>query len=101
MAQTGKERSLTVKISKTKSGIIQPGYPITYQGRNSFAFNNVSYPVIDVFAMSSMSEADYNIRLEAFKSYVQTQESGLNFSTDLIAGNTPYHENLTSCPIQN
>ena len=100
MAQTGKERSLTVKVSKTITGIIQPGYPIIYQGRNSFFYNGVTYPAIDVFTMSSMSYADYNIRLIAFKSYVETQESGLSFSTDLVAGNTPYHDNLISCPIQ-
>lgn len=95
MAQTGMERSLTVIIEKRIGGIIQQGYPVTYQGRNAFG----SYPAITVDQMVSMPTDDYNARLEAFKMFVESREVGFSFSTDLVAGYDAYRENLTACPI--
>ena len=95
MAQTGMERSLTVIIEKRIGGIIQQGYPVTYQGRNAFG----SYPAITVDQMVSMSVEDYNTRLTDFKTYVESREIGLSFSTDLVEGFDAYRENLTVCPI--
>ena len=99
MAQTGMERSLTVIISKTIGGIIQQGYPVTYQGRSAFTLSEVIYPAITLDQMVSMSVEDYNARLTAFKAYVESRESGLSLSTDLVEGYEAYKENLTACPI--
>jgi len=99
MAQTGMERSMTVAITKMIGGVMQPGYPATYQGRNAFSFNSIDYAAIDVTTMTSMSVLDYNERLTAFQSYVEAREVGLHFATDVVPGFEAYKENLTSCPI--
>ena len=99
MANTGKQRSLTVTINKTVAGVQQDGYPQTYYGRNEFTHNSVTYPAITTLQMATMPIADYNTRLAAFKAYVAALETGLDFETDTVAGKDAYQENLTACPI--
>jgi len=101
MAQTGMERSLTVIIEKKIAGVIQPGYPVTYSGRNAFTVDGFvdAFPAIDIPTMASMPVLDYNERLEAFKLWVERKELGLNFAVHVIDGFEAYKENLTSCSI--
>lgn len=94
---TGVQRSLTISVTKKISDIVQPGYPITYQGRNAFSYLEVSYPTITYDQMIDMTDEEYNARLAAFKLYVQNIEAGLNI--DVVQSNFPYLENTTACPI--
>jgi len=95
MANTGKQRSLTVTINKTIAGVVQEGYPRVYQGRNAFD----TYALITSLQMAQMPVSDYEIRLAAFENYVQGLEVGLNFTTDTVSGSEAYRDNITSCPI--
>ncbi len=99
MAFTGKDRSLTVIIDKTIAGVRQEGYPKTYQGRNEFAHNGANYPAIDELRMMTMPIVQYQNRLTAFKSWVESLEVGLNFNTDTLSGHEAYRENTVDCPI--
>ena len=94
---TGKERSLTVRIYKYIAGVLQAGYPVAYQGRNAFQFQGVDYPALSVFEMRVLPVSDYTTRLAAFSGYVESLEAGLEIS--LAQTNEAYRENLTACPI--
>lgn len=99
MANTGKQRSLTMNVNKTTAGVQSDGYPRTYYGRNEFTYNGVVYPAIDAFRMATMPVVDYDARLAAFKAYVETIELGLDVDETIIVGGEAYRENLTACPI--
>lgn len=94
---TGIQRSLTISVTKKISDVVQPGYPVTYQGRNAFEYSGVSFGTITYDEMIDMSTEGYETRLAAFKLYVQQIETGLNI--DAKQTNVPFLENLTSCPI--
>ena len=94
MANTGYELSLTLQVSLIIAGKIMPGYPINYQGRNTFTYNGNTYPDITVLQMRQMTHNDFLARLTDFKAYVESIELGLTID---ISG--AYRENLTSCPI--
>lgn len=74
---TGRIRSLTVIITKKVNGNIVSGYPKTYEGKNSFIWNGATYPTIDQSTFQKMSYDDYIVRLEDYKQYTQSLESGL------------------------
>ena len=76
MSLTGKKRSLTLEVNKTIAGVVADGYPKTYRGLNTFG----SYLAITSDQMALMPVADYEARLAAFKTYVQTQEPGLDIA---------------------
>ena len=99
MAQTGMQRSLTLEITKKINDVIQPDYPVLYQGREAFVYNNISYPGITQHEMASMETAIYQQRLDAFTAYVEQKEAGLNIASDLEAGAEAYRENEDACPI--
>ena len=99
MANTGIERSLTLIVTKKMNDNIQTGYPVTYQGRNAFTHNSVSYPAITPFEMSILADTDYNARLAAFQAYIESIEVGLDIDTQTIEGGEAFRENLTVCPI--
>lgn len=99
MANTGKQRSLTVEINKTVAGEQSKGYPVIYDGRLDFSHNGINYPAIDQLALGTMPINQYTARLNAFKAYVQNLEQGLNFDTDTDPEAEAYRVNLTSCPI--
>ena len=94
---TGYERSLTLTIRKYIADIIVEGYPVTYQGREAFTFNSVSYPAITVAQMATIPVGDYEARLADFKAYVEQQEIDLDI--DGSSTNPARRENLGACPI--
>ncbi len=94
---TGIQRSITLIVEKKIAEVMQPGYPVTYQGRNAFSFGGVNYESITASQLADMGDEEYNTRLAAFKLYVQQIESGLNI--DVVQSNVPYLENTTACPI--
>lgn len=97
---TGYERSMTLIVSKTVNAEPAPGYPKTYNGRNEFTHNGVTYPAITGAQLASMTLANYNARLEAFKNYVQGLEYGLDVDAVTVAGSEARRENLVACPIE-
>lgn len=99
MANTGKQRSLTVVITKTIAGVLVEGYPRTYYGRDAFSFNGVNYLAILPELLATMPVATYEARLTAFQGYVESLELGLNLATDIVEGDEPYRNNITACPI--
>ena len=99
MAQTGKQRSLTVSISKTVAGVLQDGYPHIYQGRNTFTYNSINYPTISTTQLATMPVDIFDDRLASFMAYVEGIEVGLSFATDTVVGSEAYRVNTTACPI--
>lgn len=80
---TGRNRSLTLNITKKINGGVVSGYPHIYEGKNSFIWNGVTYPSITSTQFRQLSFDNYLIRLEDFKQYVQSLESGLDVDGDL------------------
>lgn len=99
MANTGKKRSLTVEINKTVNGVTVSGYPKTYQGRNEFNFNGQVYPLLSKQEMARMPLQQYQARLAAFQGWIQSQEPGINFETDVTPGAEAYKDDTSMCPI--
>jgi len=95
MANTGKQRSLTVTINKRIAGVLQDGYPHVYQGRNAFG----TYLAITSSQLGQMPVTDYDARLADFEAYVEGIEVGLSFDTDIVTGSEAYKLNTTACPI--
>lgn len=72
----------------------------TYNFLNSFTLSGKVYPAITANELAIMSETDYQTRLAAFYSWVETQEIGLNVaSINIAAQYAPYGTDATSCPI--
>jgi hypothetical protein len=86
-------------VIKEINGIPPTGYPKTYNGQLSFTYGGVTYPVLSESEFAMLSEADYIIRLNAFKLYVSSFEPGINFDTDIVPGFEPYIEDLVDCPL--
>jgi hypothetical protein len=81
--KTGKKRSLTVTITKKSNGDIVSGYPKVYSGTTTFTWDGVIYPTLTGTTFEELSYEDYLTRLEDFKQYVQSLESGLDIDRDL------------------
>lgn len=94
---TGVRRTLMLVVEKKIANVTQPGYPLAYQGRNAFSYNENVYPEISIDELADLSDENYISRLADFKLYIQQLESGLNI--DSVQTNLPYEENTTACPI--
>lgn len=86
---TGRKRALTLSITKKINGNVVSGYPHVYSGTTSFTWNDVTYPTIDASTFQKMKHEDYLVRLEDFKQYVQSVETGLNVDNDLDPSSQP------------
>lgn len=94
---TGVKRSLTISVTKEVNGVPVTGYPKTYNGKLFFIQDAVSYPFLSDDAFQLLSEADYLLRLAAFKLWVVSQEPGLDFTTDTVGAGASYTD-LADCP---
>ena len=99
MANTGKQRSITIEIDKTVNNNSLNSYPRTYDGKLSFSFGGVNFPEISEQDLAYMQLSDYQTRLDAYKSYVQSIEPGIDINASTELGHEAYRENLTVCPI--
>lgn len=95
---TGYKRSLFVTVNKLVNGVVQTGYPKTYNGAAEFTYDGDTYPLIDNPALMAMSDVDYNTRLVAFKAYVALQESLPNIDSYIVAGAGPIIFDNDTCP---
>jgi hypothetical protein len=98
--QTGKQRSLTLRVNKKTAGVQVNGYPRDFDGRAAFAFDNVGYPALLTDAeLASMPTSEYLARLAAWKAYVEREEEGLSIDETTMEGGEAYRENEEACPI--
>lgn len=102
---SGYKRSLSVSVTKTINGVTQTGYPKTYPtvtdvANGYFTYNSVNYSIppngITEDAFAQLTDVEFQELLNAFKLYVMSLESGLNFSTDATNSDTVQDED--TCP---
>lgn len=92
---TGKQRSLTLAVTKTINGAPSDGSTTTYDGRLAFG----TYAAITNTQLAEIPNADYTKRLTAFKTYVQNVELGLIIDNSTEVGHEAYRTNTSACPI--
>lgn len=78
----GDERSLRISVYKKVGGNYVQGYPVVYDGQNSWG--DPIYPTLTDTELRQLSNSEFNDRYNAFISYVITQEPGINFNTDIV-----------------
>ena len=93
---TGYKKSLKVTVGKFFNGMMEGGYPKTYDGLASFTFDTVVYPVLNPLEFASLTDEEYNTRLTAFKGYIALQE-GL-ITIDPYITTLPVIFDNTLCP---
>lgn len=87
---TGMQRATELVVEKKIDGISVEGYPHTYRLYDEFDV----YPGVEKKTMATILPSEYIKRLEAFKKYVESIETGV--TVDISEA---YRENLTVCPI--
>jgi hypothetical protein len=88
MAYTGMQRASTLTIEKKVGDVTE--YTHTYSLLSAFGI----YTSITLSELGLLSVSDFQARLAAFKTYVESVELGLTVDTT-----NAYRENLTACPI--
>lgn len=89
---TGNKRSLTFPLTKKVGGVVQVGYPKVYDGRLAFP----GYSAITDQEARQLSTSQYNTRLAAFLSYVESIEPGFDSGTDF--DNSSIVSDPSTCP---
>lgn len=89
---TGNKRSLSFSLNKKIGGVVQVGYPKTYDGRGAFP----GYPAITDLEASRLTDVAYEDRLTAFQSYVEEIEVGLD--ADAASINNSILVDPSACP---
>lgn len=89
---TGVKRSLTFTVTKKIGGTVQVGYPRSYDGRLSFP----GYSAITDDQAKKLTDTEFNTRLSAFHSYVNSIEAGLDVDND--ATNDAVVTDESACP---
>lgn len=87
---TGMQRGTELTVTKQVGGIEVDGYPKVYKMYEAFG----NYAAITVDALAKLAVDDYQARLIAFKTYVETVETGVEVNIE-----EAYVENLTACPL--
>jgi len=91
---TGTKRSLTFTLTKKVGGVVQLGYPKTYNGLISWG--NSLYPTINTTQFAQLTTSQYNARLAAFLAHVESIEAGYDSSTDMTNASTAV--DVATCP---
>ena len=87
---SGMQRGTELTVTKKIGGIEVNGYPKVYKVYEAFG----NYAAITVDELAKLAVSDYQARLAAFKTYVESVETGVEVNTD-----EAYVENLTACPL--
>lgn len=87
---TGMQRATELVVEKKIDGVNAEGYPHTYRLYDEFG----SYLALEKRALATILPGDYMKRLEEFKKYVESVETGVAVDTT-----EAYRKNLTECPI--
>lgn len=92
---TGNKRGSKVIVEKYINGVLEGGYPKTYNAILSFP----GYNSITLNQLAELSPSAYQSRMDDFEIYVQGEESGASFSNDLQAGYERVIADEGTCPI--
>lgn len=71
-----------MSVNRTLGGVTVQGYPKTYDGQNYWG--NPTYPTLTDTQMKQLSESDFAFRYADFVAYVESVESGLDFTYDIV-----------------
>lgn len=94
--QTGGYRCTTVTVDKKDAdGASLTGYPVTESFLDAFD----SEPAITELELRQMTDTQYQNRLAAFKTYLESNHSGLDHDAALVAGSEPNGTDSMLCPI--
>ena len=85
---TGMQRGTELTVTKKIGGVMVNGYPRMYKVTDAFG----NYAAVTAEELAKLAE--YQVRLDAFKTYVEGVENGVTVKTD-----EAYVENLGACPI--
>jgi hypothetical protein len=103
MENNGLKRSLKVTVNKTVNGVPEVGYPKSYNGMTASStwtgWTGTVYTSLTDNQLAQLSDAVYNARLTDFKAWVTSQESGINFNTQVLPTAPAILEDLTVCPL--
>jgi hypothetical protein len=98
---TGYLKTLYIEVTKycgNEICVADPPYPRGYNGMQAFTWDNVDYPELDLTTLNELSYPDEFLeRLNAWKSYVESQEPGLYLDRDLDPESEPYFEDKGIC----
>ena len=86
---TGMQRGTELTVTKKIGGVMVNGYPRMYKVTDAFG----NYAAVTA-ELAKLAVAEYQVRLDAFKTYVEGVENGVTVKTD-----EAYVENLGACPI--
>ena len=87
---TGMQRVTELTVTKKIGGVMVNGYPRMYKVTDAFG----NYAAVTAEELAKLAVAEYQVRLDAFKTYVEGVENGVTVKTD-----EAYVENLGACPI--
>lgn len=97
---TGRQRSLTLQVIKTVNGVIIPGYESKiYDGKLAFTVSGSPYPIITDQELAKMNQSEFERRLKAFCTYVESREPGLKIDEMTETGYEAVRTNTDVCPI--
>jgi len=88
---TGYQRRKVLTFDKKANGVSMTGYPEQYDITDAFG----AQAALNDDEFRRLTTAAYNSRLEAFRTFVETEED----VGDLNETNTPRVENTTACPL--
>ena len=97
---TGIERAKTLTVDKQVGSISFTGYPKNYDITAAFTVGGDPYyfPLTNQ-QFQQLSTSDYNARLEAFKTYIESEEGIADLDAITDSGTPASQENTTACPI--
>jgi len=93
LINNGYKRGSKVIVEKYVDGVMDSGYPKTYDALLSFS----GYNAITSSQLASLSDSEYSTRMDAFESYVESVESGASFTDNIVAGYERLKYDTTTC----
>lgn len=91
LGNNGMQRATQLVVDKKVGGASLFGYPRTYSFLDTFG----NYIALSRQQLAALSITSYRARLSAFKSYIETIETGI--SIDITEA---YKENTSACPYE-
>jgi hypothetical protein len=96
---TGGYRATTATLDKKDaSGVSLSGYPKQYSILDAIPGSDPAQAAITIGALRTMSDSAYQTRLEAFYTYLESENAGLNASESVVVGQEPYGNDQILCP---
>lgn len=90
LGNNGYQRAIYLVVDKKVGGVSMSGYPKRYSVLETFG----NYIAITSYELSTMTLANYNKRMSAFKQYIESIETGITIDIS-----TCRKINTGACPI--